>query len=480
MSAGYIKPGPKATGGRGEIARGTVEEVADGASRGSGDRAASRGGTKSGVRKASKTAATARAPGRTPKPSERLFSMADFSISDPEQLQTLMNESMQGFAVELGVQMAVCLLQDNVLTLCGAKSERVLDRTASRHGSQEGYVILGGQKVAIRRPRVRSAEGEECELDVYSKLQSEHAMPHAALTRMVRGVSCRDYATVVETARAGFGVKKSSVSKHFIKASSEQLAEFDERRFDNLTFAAIFIDGVNFGGEMLVVALGVDSDGSKHVLGLRQGETENAEVVTALLSDLHDRGIRTNRPTLFCLDGSKALRAAVLRIFGMNAVIQRCQLHKIRNVEGHLAKKHQPEARRRMNEAYAQKDVDTAKRLLGETVTWLRTINRDAAASLEEGLKETLTVIRLGLTGDLRRFFSSTNAIESMFSRVRQVTGRVKRWQGGDMRHRWCVSGLIRAEFGFRKIRGFKELPTLFEALTRFVLDKSENSRSNK
>ncbi|MEI6538252.1 MAG: transposase, partial [Planctomycetota bacterium] len=253
MSAGYMKPGPKATGGRGKIARGTVEEVADGSSRGSGDRAASRGGTKSGVRKASKTAATARAPGRTPKPSERLFSMADFSISDPEQLQTLMNESMQGFAVELGVQMAVCLLQDNVLTLCGAKSERVLNRTVSRHGSQEGYVILGGQKVAIRRPRVRSAEGEECELDVYSKLQSEHAMPHAALTRMVRGVSCRDYAAVVETARAGFGVKKSSVSKHFIKASSKQLAEFDERRFDNLTFAAIFIDGVNFGGEMLVV-----------------------------------------------------------------------------------------------------------------------------------------------------------------------------------------------------------------------------------
>lgn len=480
MSAGSVKPGPKATGGRRKIGRGTVEEVAGGSPGRSGQRVTSRGGTQSGLGSGSKAAATATASSRTPEPSQRLFSLSGFSISDPEQLQALMHESMQGFAVELGVQMAACLLEENVVKLCGAKSGRVINRTASRHGSQEGFVILGGQKVAIRRPRVRSTEGEECELDVYSKLQSTDAMPHAALTKMVRGVSCRDYAAVAETARAGFGVKKSSVSQHFIKASSEQLAEFDERRFDQLTFAAIFMDGVNFGGELLVVALGVDRDGTKHVLGLRQGETENAEVVTALLSDLRDRGLRTNRPTLFCLDGSQALAAAVSRIFGMNAVIQRCQIHKLSNVEGHLAKKHQPEARRRMNEAYAQKDVETAKQLLATAVTWLRTINRDAAASLEEGLEETLTVIRLGLTGDLRRFFSSTNAIESMFSRVRQVTGRVKRWQGGDMRHRWCVSGLIRAEDGFRKIRGFKELPTLVEALERLVLDNSDNSRSDQ
>ncbi len=208
---------------------------------------------------------------------------------------------------------------------------------------------------------------------------------------------------VFDTARSGCGVKKSSVSKHFVAASLKQLEDFDRRRFETLNFAASFIDGINFRGELIVVALGVSDDGTKHVLGLRQGETENAEVVTALLTNLRDRDLCSNRPTLFCLDGSKALAAAVNRIFGMNPVIQRCQIHKLRNVEGHLPKQHQPEAHRRMKEAYAQNDVASAKRFLNDTMIWLQTINRDAASSLAEGLDETLTVIRLAACPDTFR-----------------------------------------------------------------------------
>jgi putative transposase len=414
---------------------------------------------------------------RTPEASESLFSMDGFAVADADELRGLMHASLKGFAVEMGVQIAAHLLEEDVVRLCGRKNSRNANRENGRHGSQPGYVILGGQKVAVRRPRVRSIGGVEVDLDVYSTLQSADAMPDAALTKMVRGVSCRDYEAVVETARAGFGVKKSSVSKNFVQASAEQLQKFDQRRFEDVTFAAIFIDGVAFGGEVMVVALGVDDAGRKHVLGLRQGETENAEVVKELLCSLRDRGVDTTQPTLFCLDGSKALRAAVKTVFGDNAVVQRCQFHKIRNVESYLSKTHGSEAHRRMNDAYAQTHYEDAKRLLAETVTWLQSINRDAANSLEEGLEETLTVIRLGLTGDLRQFFRSTNAIESLFSRVREVSRRVKRWTGGDMRHRWCVAGIQRAEEGFRRVRGYKDIPKLMEAVERLVLDNTQTAR---
>lgn len=415
---------------------------------------------------------------RTPKPCEPLFSIGEFSITDIDQLRTLMHDSLTSFAVEVGTQVACCLLEDDVVKLCGEKSQRVFERVNNRHGTQPGYIILGGQKVAIRRPRVRSVDGhEEVSLDVYSQLQSEDAMPQAALAKMVRGVSCRDYEAVVETARSGFGVKKSSVSRNFVEATREQVQTFIERRFDETTFVAVFIDGIAFSGEMMVAALGVAEDGSKHVMGVVRGETENAEIVTSLLTNLRERGLDTTVPTLFCVDGSKALASAVKTVFGKNAVMQRCQAHKIRNVESHVAKKHQPEVRRRLNEAYAQAHYDDAKRFLLDAVTWLRSINPDAGASLEEGLEETLTITRLGMEGDLKRFFSTTNAIESMFARVRDVTHRVKRYRDGDMRHRWCITGLLRAEAGFRRIRGSDNLPKLIAALKTHVLDIQKQPR---
>jgi hypothetical protein len=281
-----------------------------------------------------------------------------------------MRDSLHSFAVELGVEVAVCLLQDEVRQLCGSRSERVLKRTAYRHGSQPGYVVLAGQKVGIVKPRVRGTSGEEVGLATYAALQAETAMPASALAKLVR------------------------------------------------------IDAVDFAGAAMVCALGIADDGTKHVLGVRQGDTENAEVVQSLLAGVRDRGVPTDRSLLFVLDGSKALRAGVKRVWGANAVIQRCQIHKRRNVKAHLAKQHHAELDRRLNEAYYGQDYQQSLKQLRATVTWLDKLNPDAANSLREGLDETLTVIRLDLTGDLRRLLSNTNAIESTFSRVRDVTRR--------------------------------------------------------
>jgi transposase-like protein len=301
-------------------------------------------------------------------------------------------------------------------------------------------------------------------------------MPASALAKMVRGVSCRDYAAVVDTARAGFGIEKSSVSRHFVRATQQQLEEFQRRRLDMHTFVAILIDGVDFAGATMVCALGLADDGTKHVLGVRQGDTENAEVVKSLLADVRDRGVPTDQPLLFVLDGSKALRAGVARVWGAKAVIPRCQIHKKRNVTAHLAKKHHQELDRRLNAAYYGKDYESSLKQLRETVAWLDKLNPDAANSLREGLEETLTVIRLGLTGDLRRLLSSTNAIESTFSRVRDVTHRVKHWRDGSMRHRWCVAGLIRAEAGFHKVKGYRQLPKLMQAVKKLILDNQDQA----
>jgi transposase-like protein len=282
---------------------------------------------------------------------------------------------------------------------------------------------------------------------------------------MVRGVSTRDYEDVIDVAREGFGVAKSSVSRDFVRASAADVKALAERRFDGVHFPVVMIDGVEYAGETMVVALGISEDGTKRVLGLRQGATENAEVCAALLEDLQERSLDTKKPTLVVLDGSNALHAAVKRVWGKNAVIQRCQVHKKRNIKAHVPEKHWPELERRLSGAYQETDYETAKRSLEGTATWLARINPDAASSLREGLEETLTVVRLGVPGVLRRSLATTNPIESALSVTRRVTARVTRWRDGDMRKRWCVAGLLRAESKFRRLKGHRAMPTLLEAL---------------
>lgn len=400
--------------------------------------------------------------------------LAEFPSSHEEFL-SLAQESLHSFAVDLGVMFAGRLLEDEVTVLCGPRYERNGERRATRYGHQPGVVSLAGQKVSVLRPRVRSVScagtRSEVELPLYRAMQRAESMPEACLKRVVRRVSCRDYEGVVDLAQEGFGVKKSSVSRGFVRASADAVRALAERRWEGVRFVAAFIDGIEYAGETLVVALGLDAQGHKHVLGVREGATENALVVTALLEELVERGLETTQPMLFVLDGAKALAAAVKRVCGRNALIQRCQVHKQRNVKAHLAEVHHAELERRLHTAYAQTDYDQAVSLLEDTVHWLKRINPAAAASLQEGLEETLTVVRLKLPERLRRTLATTNPIESALSVVRDLTARVKRWRDGDMRLRWCATGLMRAEEKFRRIKGYTELPLLLAALDAAHLD---------
>lgn len=395
---------------------------------------------------------------------------------DREEFVAMAQQSLHSFAIDLGVMMAGRLLEDEVTRLCGRRYEHRTERQATRYGHQAGVVTVAGQKVSVPRPRVRSVNtnnkpAREVELPLYSLLQQPDAMPEACLKRMVRGVSCRDYQGVVDLAREGFGVQKSSVSRGFVRASAGAVQALAERRWHDIRFLAVFIDGIEYAGETLVVALGLDAQGSKHILGLREGATENAAVVIALLEELVERGLDTTQPMLFVLDGAKALTAAVKRLCGRQVLIQRCQIHKQRNVKGHLPEIHHPELERRLHTAYAQTDYDQAVSSLKETVHWLQRINPAAAASLREGLEETVTVVRLKLPEKLRKTLATTNPIESALSVVRTLTVRVKRWRDGDMRVRWCTAGLLRAEEKFRRIKGYRELPQLLAALDATVLD---------
>jgi putative transposase len=393
---------------------------------------------------------------------------------DRDELLALMQDSLGGLAVELGLLVAAAILEDEVVRLCGRRYERRPDRAHTRYGRQRGVATLAGQKLPIDRPRVRRADGGgEVALETYARLQSGDAMPEAVLRRMVRGVSTRDYEGVIDVARDGFGVAKSSVSREFVRASAAGVKALAERRFDGERFPVALIDGVEYAGEMMVVALGITEDGTKRVLGLRQGATENAAVCGALLEDLVGRGLDAGRATLFVLDGSKALHAAVTRVWGENAVIQRCQVHKRRNVKAHVAERHWPELGRRLSEAYHESGYGTARASLEATARWLDRLNPDAAASLREGLEETLTVVRLGVPGALRRTLATTNPIESALSVTRRVTARVTRWRDGDMRRRWCVAGLLRAESKFRRVKGHRAMPTLVMSLEALVRERA-------
>ena len=394
-------------------------------------------------------------------------------VLDREELVAMMQDSLTDFATEMGLKVAALLLEDEVNQRCGSRYERVPQRTVTRYGHQRGLAVIAGQKLPIPRPRMRyTRQCGEADLETYARLQSPDAMPQAVLKRLVRGVSCRDYEGVVDLAREGFGVQKSSVSRSFVVASAAEVRQLSERRFDGIRFPVIYMDGVQYAGETMVVALGVLENGAKRVLGVRQGATENATVCTALLEELCARGLDTSQPTLLVLDGSKALHAAVKRVWGGNALIQRCQAHKKRNVREHLPQKHWPELSRQLSAAYYGTDYDEALKQLKTTARWLDRLNPDAAASLREGMEETLTVIRLGVPELLRKTLATTNPIESAFSVVQNITARVKRWREGDMRQRWCTAGLLRAESKFHRVKGYRHMSQFLKALDRIVLGK--------
>lgn len=397
-------------------------------------------------------------------------------VLDREELLEVLQDGLDTLMMKMGLAVAGELLEDEVVRRCGRRHERVISRTETRHGSQLGVVTMCGQKVPIDKPRVRrvgaQGVGGEVDLETYDLLQRQDAMPEAALRRLVRGVSCRDYEAVIDKACEGYGVKRSSVSRHFVRATTDRLKELSDRRFDE-RFVVIYVDGLVYAGQTIIVALGVTLDGRKVVLGLRQGATENATVCKDLLTDLVSRGVASDRATLFVIDGAKALRSAISDVWGAYAVVQRCQQHKRANIKDYVSEQHWAEVKRRLDDAYNETSYDKALKSLKTTACWLDRISPDGAQSLREGMEETLTIIKLNIDDEwLRRTLSTTNPIESAISVAKTVTGRVKRWRDGNMRKRWCAAGLLRAEEKFRRIKGHRHLPALVDTIESIVQKK--------
>jgi len=372
-------------------------------------------------------------------------------------------------ASQAGLLMMKAMIDDEVQQLAGQRYKRRPDRQAVRWGRDQGHVIFAGRKVGIDKPRVRSVDGREIPLSRYDAFAHPRRMEEAVSQRILRRVSTRDYAGVLDDICDGYGIDKSSVSRQFKAASTRQLRQLLERPLEDLDLCVILLDGKQFHDFTLITALGVDSGGSKYVLGLWPGATENAEVCGALLDDLIERGLSTEHSYLFILDGAKALRKAANKRFGHHAVVQRCQIHKQRNIEKYLPKKHHKLLALKLTAAWGMTQYSQARKELQKVHDWLASINLAAARSLEEGFDETLTVIRLGLPELLRKSLSSTNLIESCFSRADDLCRNVKRWRNANMAWRWGGTVLLEAEKHFHRVKGHRQMPMLAEALSQTI-----------
>jgi putative transposase len=370
-------------------------------------------------------------------------------------------------ALRSGLKVFTAMLEEDRTAICGPRYVHAPDRPASRAGTTRSEVVLGGRKVPIQRPRVRTAAGEVA-LPTFQTMAATDPLDRRVVEQMLVGVATRQYARSLEPLGPEVesrGTSKSAVSRRFVARTTAQLAAWQSAPLDALDLVALLIDGVHVGDHCLIVALGIAADGQKHALGLWDGSTENATVCQDLLANLQSRGLRTDRSLLVILDGSKALRKAVRAIFGDAALVQRCQVHKTRNILEYLSDRQRPWAQAILRRAYQSADVKTAQRLLLDLARRLETEHPSAAESVREGLDETLTVLTLNLSPRLRRSLATTNAAESLLSRTRHVKRNVKRWRGGQMMLRWVAAGVLEAVKGFRRLKGYADMPMLVAAL---------------
>ena len=381
---------------------------------------------------------------------------------------------------QAGVQLMGLLMEAEVQQRVGERSRRQTDRRANRWGTERGYCVVMGQKVPIQRPRVRTTDDQEVRLGSYEMFHRGEPLTETVWEKLMLGLSTRKYGQAVREFSEAYGLEKSAISEHFIEASRAKLKAMLERRLDKMKLCALLIDATPFAGQQMVAALGISQDGRKTILGIRQGATENATVVGELLGDLVNRGLDFSEPRLYVLDGGKALSTAVKKYAGEAAPIQRCQVHKRRNVLDHLTDEQKPSVAKRLNAAYALEDHAAAKLALTQLQRELMDTNPSAARSLEEGLEETLTVHRLNVPPQLRKTLASTNIIESAFAIVERVCLNVKRWHGGDQRERWVGSGLLVAEKQFRRVQGYKQIPHLLRELEALLPSRSEVVKRRK
>ena len=391
-------------------------------------------------------------------------------------------EGLLALSVEVGLGVLSELLEEEVEELVGPKGRWDPDRTAVRHGHEDGEVTLGGRRVQVKRPRARTADGEsEVPLTTYDHFADRDQLGEVVLERVLAGVSTRQYRRAQEPVGADVetsarSTSKSAVSRTFVQRTRDQLWKLMNRPLADLRLAVMMLDGIELHGRTNIVALGISTEGEKVALGLWDGSTENATIAAALLADLVDRGLDVEQGMLFVIDGSKALRRAIRQVFGNDVPVQRCVQHKQRNVIDHLPERDRQAVKARLRRAWKDTDHDRALEQLTRLATELDHAHPGAAASLREGMEETLTVTRLGITGKLKLTLQSTNPIESMISTVRVIHGNVKHWSSGEMCLRWTAAGMLEAETRFRKVPGHRGLAGLAIAIEHDLTRRRRNA----
>lgn len=378
----------------------------------------------------------------------------------------ILGRELHELVVGAGMSVLAKMLEAEREKLCGPRYVHSTTRTASRGGHANAELALGGRHVAVKRPRVIGANGREVKLKTWEHLAGEDALHERAVEQMVVGVSTRKYVRSLEPVDVKTrGTSKSSVSRRFVALTQARLDAMMEGDLKGIDLAVLMIDGIVFSDHVVLVALGIDVDGKKHVLGMHEGATENSSACTGLLTNLRDRGMPTDRSILVVIDGGKALRKAVNDVFGKKAIVQRCQVHKARNVVEHLPDAMHANTKKVIRQAYKTKEIDRARRQLENLANALEKDHPSAAASVREGLDETLTIKKFNLPDALTRTLSSTNAIENINGGIRHVCKRVRRWKGGTMILRWVGAALVEHSRGFRRLRGHAGMRALVAAL---------------
>ena len=370
--------------------------------------------------------------------------------------------------VDAGRQVLDAMMEQDREWLCGPLWKRDPERVAGRAGTTQSAVTLGGRRVRVDRPRVRSREGQEVELPSFAFASGRDALDDRTLEAIACGVSTRKYRRSLERLPEDVeeqSVSKSAVSRRFVALSQKQMITWLTTPVGDRVFPIVMIDGIALGDHTILIALGIDADGKKQILGLREGATENSHVAKALLRDLIDRGLSQEQARLFVTDGSKAIRTAIRKVFGHLGVVQRCQLHKQRNILGHLPEHLHASVKAVLAESWAMSDAAVAQRRLERLASSLDADHPGAAESVREGLAETLTLQRLGIAGALYRKLRTTNAIENLNSGIATYTRNVKRWQGGSMVVRWVSAAIQEAEKKFRRVQGYRDIEKLTKAL---------------
>ena len=405
----------------------------------------------------------------TPPPAPGLGGLSFEATVAIGDVAEAMRDGLLAFSAAAGLVVMRQMLDAELASIVGRKHAKLPDRVGNWHGTTNGQVVLGGRTVTVERPRGRYTDETEVELATWATFSSDDLLRQVVVERMLAGVACRRHVDVAEPVGPIItkGMSKSAVSRRFVAGTQKALTDLLARDLTELDVTVLMIDGLNVAGQMIVVAMVICADGTKIPVGLKLGDTENTIVVKDLLADLVARGLRFEHGILAVIDGAKALHAGITRVFGDRAVIQRCTLHKRRNVTGYLPVAERDPVDKRLALAFAQPDAAKGLKACQDLATQLDKTHPDAAGSLREGLDEMFTVARFGtIPLRLRRTLTNTNCVESMISIIQRNAARVTNWGDGTMKKRWIAAGMLEAERSFRRVRGCHDIPLLATAIT--------------